>query len=201
MTLCLYGHEEASGVDDHRSGRFDYIPVDTKARGTGAFCDPRLSTSFAILTHPPGLYGEDNESALLSPDPPRDQLQFIRETLKLNVSDLASVLGVSRPTVYAWLEGDEPSSENYTQIARLKRIADEVHGLAIPRFEKLLKRPIFQGLSFLDKLKASGEEIDYRALQHLAEKEHAARSARKGSGKTLSNDGFLEQSTPFYESD
>lgn len=138
----------------------------------------------------------------LSSGPPREQLAFIRETLGLNVSDLASVLRVSRQTVYAWLEGDEPKPENFTQILRLKRVADEVVRLTIPRFEKLLKRPIFDGLSFLDKLKGSEDHIDFlRPLKQLADKEQATRRVQKGSGKSLSDEGFLELSTPLYESD
>lgn len=202
MAVCLYGHEETIGVEDREPTDLDYVPVEIKVSGTGSIEKPRLQPYFEPMTHPPGLYEEINEALWPRPDSPRDQLKLIRGALRLNVSDLASVLAVSRPTVYAWLEGDEPSPENYTQIVRLRRIADEVERMGIPRFEKLLKRPIFDGLSFLDKLKAPGEPVDCLfPLKRLAEKEHATRSARKASGEIRNNDGFLEQSTPIYESD
>lgn len=201
MTVCLYVHEETVGVKDLWSTHFGYVPVDINVRGTGSVDPVRFSSCFEPTTHPPGIYEEDSEPRPPSFEPPRDQLQYIRDMLGINVSDLASVLGVSRPTVYAWLEGDEPSPENYTHIVRLKRIAAEVNRQAIPRFEKLLKRPIFDGLSFLDKLKASEDPIDdLSLLKQLAEKEQNARSSPKASGKTLTDDGFLEQSTPLYES-
>lgn len=196
MTLCIYRHEETLDADDE----VGLVPVESRISGTGGLEWPKPPKS--PTTHAPVVFGEHLGTRSEVSESPGSQLEFIRQTLGLNVSDLASALGVSRPTVYAWLEGDEPSPENYKQIARLKRVADEVDRLAIPRFEKLLKRPIFDGLSFLDKLKESEDPTSFlRPLKQLADKEHATRRSQKGSGKTLSNDGILEQSTPLYESD
>ncbi len=201
MALCLYGVEETLGVDESKSSE-PCVPIDAGTSGTGGVDRPRLQARFEPVTHPPTLYGEQSGALPTKSEPPRDQLMFIRKALKLNVSDLASVLGVSRPTVYAWLDGDEPSPENYTQVARLKRVADEIDRLTITRVDKLLKRPIFDGLSFFDKLNVTEEALEcLPLLKQLADKERAARGAPKGSGKTQSNDGFLEQSTPFYETD
>ena len=202
MALCLYGVEEIVGVDQRRPAHVDYVAVDAGASGTGGYEMLGPQSYFDPKLHRPVLYGDHLEAFSQSASPPSEQLKSIREKLKLNVSDLASVLGVSRPTIYAWLDGDEPSPENYTQLARLKDISDEVDRLAIPRFEKLLKRPVFHGVSFFDLLKTLEDPVEHLSLlKELAEKEHAARAAPKGSGRSIDNDGFLEQSTPIYESD
>ncbi len=203
MTLCLYRPGEGiANSHELTLSKPGYVSIDSKTSGTGGFEKLEHQTPFEPRTHAPILYGGRSCSPMPSAIAPRDQLQFIRETLKLNMSDLASVLEVSRPTVYSWLEGVEPSRENYSQIARLKDIADEVNHLTIPRFEKLLKRPLFDGSSFLDKLKATEDPVVFLPLlKQLADREQATRSTPKGFGKTISNEGFLEQSTPIYESD
>jgi transcriptional regulator with XRE-family HTH domain len=55
---------------------------------------------------------------------PADKLAFIRSTLGFNISQLASAVGVERPTIYAWLDSrSEPHPGN---AARL----DAICGLA-----------------------------------------------------------------------
>lgn len=179
----------------------DRVTEIPSTNGTGGYRGPRTQSRFEPRTHPPRVYDEKIEGSSQGIEPPSDQLRFIRQTLKLNMSDLALALGVSRPTVYAWLDGDEPSPENYTQIVRLKRVADEVESLDIPKFDKLAKRPIFNGLSFFEKLQAMEEKPDhFSTLKQLADKENSKRKARKGSGKAKDDSGFVEQATPIYES-
>lgn len=200
MALC-----SAENLDrTHELGlsHFGYIPFGAIASGTGGTEKPRLQTLFEPKTHPPALYGGHSWFPADRAVAPRDQLKFIRETLKLNVSELASILRVSRPTVYAWLEGDEPSPENYSGIVRMRSIADQVAGLAIPRFEKLLRRPVFEGQSFLDKLKSPEDPTVYLfTLKQVADKEQTVRGTSKGLGGPQNEDGFLEQTTPLYKSD
>ena len=202
MMVCLYGGTEEKPLRvDELEPDLDYVSVKARAVGTGGFERPRHQAFFEPSTHPPALHDAQFGAITGLAESPREQLTFIRETLKLNMSDLATVLGVSRPTVYAWLEGDEPSPENYTQIAHLKSIAEEVKRQTINRFDKLLKRPIFDGFSFLDKLKNQEDALELLSvLKQLGDKEQAARREQKGPGKTRCNDGFLEQSTPIYES-
>lgn len=132
----------------------------------------------------------------------RDHLTSVRKSLGLNFSDLASILGVRRSSIYAWLDGDEPTTEEFSQIVKLKTIAEQVDRLSIPRFEKLVKRPIFDGISFFDKLKLSNVPLEHlETLKRLGEEEHAVRKRSKGMGRTVTDDGFLEYTTPLYHSD
>jgi transposase-like protein len=56
----------------------------------------------------------------------REQMVAIKSTLGLNVTELAAILGVQRPTVYAWQAGAaEPHSENGARLRRLYEVALE----------------------------------------------------------------------------
>ncbi len=91
---------------------------------------------------------------------PSEHLTRIRDVFALNMSELANVLGVSRPTAYAWLEGQEPGKqEAIVEIRHLAELAETLDALSINRINKLIRRPIFGVQSFLDKLKAR-ENID-----------------------------------------
>lgn len=52
-----------------------------------------------------------------------DQLRFIKRQLGLSLTDLARACHASRPTIYGWLEGQEPSLSNKSRIARLYALA------------------------------------------------------------------------------
>lgn len=147
------------------------------------------------------LYNDSQEFEAARQSPvPAEELRYIRRHLCLNMSDLASLLGVSRPTAYAWLDGDEPEEAHYHSIVRLSRIAKQFESLHLANIGKLLRRPVFDGRSLLDKLKASEEIDDYiPALQNLASKEASARARLKGSGKSLDNQGLESLIFPLYE--
>lgn len=174
----------------------DTVPFHTHLDGTGSHGRARVPGP-----HTPGLYGfESNKPAAEPGRSPAEELQYIRQHLCLNMSDLALLLGVSRPTAYAWLDGDEPKEDNYHSIVRLSRIAEQFERLHLANLEKLLRRPVFDGRSLLDKLKASEEIGDcIPVLQNLASKEASARSRLKGSGKSPDNQGLSNLSTPIYE--
>ena len=53
------------------------------------------------------------------------QVRELQTALSVNKSELARILGVSRPTVYDWLDGGEPSSDNVSRIRMLLRVLSE----------------------------------------------------------------------------
>ncbi|NJN38437.1 MAG: hypothetical protein HC790_06355 [Acaryochloridaceae cyanobacterium CSU_3_4] len=117
---------------------------------------------------------------------PAEHVANIRDLLAINMSDLAAVLGITRPTAYAWLEGQEPKPEAIVRIQHLSRIADDVKRANIPRLDKLVHRPILEGCSLLDLLKADKDPSEALAkLQVIAEKESQKRRQPKGSGQHL----------------
>jgi len=106
----------------------------------------------------------------------RDHLLNVRDTFRLNMTELAQVFGVTRPAAYGWLEGVEPKPEVRTLILSLSRAADRLAKADIERPELYVRRPMFDGKSLVDLLKA-GRNIDdaVSAIEVLAKKETTVR--------------------------
>lgn len=134
---------------------------------------------------------------------PSEHIKNIRDVFSINMSDLASVLDVSRPTVYAWLGGKEPKKEAIMRIQELSRIADEFKQADIIRLDKLVHRPILNGCSLLDKLKTNEDPTEaLTTLKMIAGQEAKTRPKQKGIGKHRRslNDVLNESSVAIYPS-
>ena len=88
-----------------------------------------------------------------------------KKVLGASISDLSEMLGVSRPTVYSYLSGNEPSGNSELLIKRLfllQRTIEMIHklGLSIP-YSTILKRRDGRGKTFKELL-ANDELIDER---------------------------------------
>jgi DNA-binding transcriptional regulator YiaG len=114
-----------------------------------------------------------------------EHIANIRNVLAINMSDLAAILAVTRPTVYAWLEGrQEPKPEVVKRIQQLSSTADVFGQANIKRLDKLLQRPILDGRSLLDMLKANEDPLAVLPLvKEISEKESKTRHEQKGSSK------------------
>ncbi len=117
---------------------------------------------------------------------PADHVANVRDVFFISMSEMASIFGVTRPTAYAWLEGQEPEPETVKRIQQLSRAADEVKQANIIRLDLLVHRPILNGRSLFDMLKADEDLMKaLAALKTISEKEAQARHEPKGSGKRL----------------
>jgi hypothetical protein len=116
-----------------------------------------------------------------------EHLANIRDVFAINMSDLATVLTATRPTVYTWLEGQDPKKpETVKHIQRLSSFADEFGQANIKRLDRLLQRPILAGRSLLDMLKANEDPlVALPLLKEIGDKEAQTRRQPKGSGKNL----------------
>lgn len=92
------------------------------------------------------------------------QLLKIRTGFALNMSELADVFGVSRPTAYSWLQGAAPKLEFQEKIWRLGSQADTALSLKIPRINLLLRRPVADGRTLLEAVK-SGTDVEAVLIQ------------------------------------
>jgi DNA-binding XRE family transcriptional regulator len=83
-------------------------------------------------------------SILLSEPPVHAQVRSVLEYFGLSKSDLAKILGITRPTLYAWLDGHiEPKSENTRRLVALASIVEgtsEFKGQAL--FHAYVERPM-----------------------------------------------------------
>lgn len=105
------------------------IVVLSNVAGTGAILTERalrvlLATAaepvYALSTRPLA-----NPVSGKVPLPPSQVLARVRSALSLTITELASILRVERPTIYAWLaQRAEPRPQNRRRLGRLLSIAD-----------------------------------------------------------------------------
>lgn len=116
---------------------------------------------------------------------PSDVLTRVREALGLSVSDLAAVLGVTRPTVYAWMKDEsEPRTEAWKRLRELEQVALQAERYELPRVARLVRRPLLREGSLLERL-ISGQAVSDEHWQLLAE---VARSEEEQRGKVRSRE-------------
>lgn len=95
---------------------------------------------------------------------PSDDLEIVRAVLKPAVSDLATSLGVSRQTVYNWLNGDTVTQENaISRLRELAQAAEELEQAGITINATLLKRKFAKGKTLMQVVEA-GESAREAAL-------------------------------------
>lgn len=88
-------------------------------------------------------------------DPSAD-LEHIKKTLRISVSGLARVLGVSRQAVYDWQAGKPIAHENAERLADLARAADVFVDASIEPSAQLFRRTISSGKGLLDIVQDGG---------------------------------------------
>jgi transcriptional regulator with XRE-family HTH domain len=89
-------------------------------------------------------------------------LAAIRAAIPLNLSQIADILGVSRPTVYAWI-GDEqkPQSQCIQRLSQIYELAKYWTTISpLPISPTAIALPDENGVSILDLLKAPDIDID-----------------------------------------
>lgn len=115
------------------------------------------STSVAWQCFTPARRSE--EEALT----PAEQVVTIQQTLSLTLSDLASVLRVSRPTVYKWLRTDATlHAQNIARIGEVFKAARRWRTSSDSRPREFVRTPIVGEQSVVDML--SMEQIDINKL-------------------------------------
>jgi transcriptional regulator with XRE-family HTH domain len=95
----------------------------------------------------------------------RERVAAIRRYFSLNITDLAKVLRIERPTVYAWLQGKaEPHPGNLKRLEKVYRLARDWRTMSVVPAGKYIREPFENDRSMLDYL--SAEELDESAIQH-----------------------------------
>lgn len=197
----------SSPVQDKKTNNFHpaiklVAPLLVLTAGTGGILTAQSAAELSKWVHNPYLRIEPSQAKHIDTRSPADHVANIRDVFAVNMSDLASLLGVTRPTVYAWLSGQEPKEEAVIRIQQLSRAADKFNHANVIRLDKLVHRPILNGRSLLDILKTDEDPITFLPiLKAIADREDHNRRESKGAGKHLRslNDVLHESSVPIYE--
>ncbi|MHB1236071.1 MAG: helix-turn-helix domain-containing protein [Gallionella sp.] len=135
---------------------------------------PRLERAIAA---------EDSQVIVLASVPER--LVAIKAALGLNMSQLASVLKVSRQTVYNWEDGGEMQDENRARMVLLEELAELWKSLCNWTAQKYLNAPIGKtGATLLTLLSAVNlDQAEAKlAIKAVADKVNETRTRAKARG-------------------
>jgi transcriptional regulator with XRE-family HTH domain len=94
---------------------------------------------------------------------PGENLSRIREVLRPAVSDLAATFGVSRQSVYNWLNGEPVAAENAERLHDLAQAADVLAHEGVEINAALLKRKFANGRTLM-QVALAGESARDAAL-------------------------------------
>lgn len=105
-----------------------------------------------------------NKKSTYSPE-----LAFIKETLGFSVSDMCYILDIRSASYYSWLRGDSiPEAYNISVIEAYKAACDELVVLGCD-LNVLLRRHVFNGNSFLEKVRNNRINLEKNDLLGLLE--------------------------------
>ncbi len=117
-----------------------------------------------------------------------EQAREALTALALNKTQLAEVLGVSRPTLYDWLDGKEPNSSNAQRLTTLLRLLARAGVTSTsPVSPRFLNQPLSEGgtpllavlsAASLDEQLASALVLEAKALSAQAETRRVSREDR-----------------------
>lgn len=142
-------------------------------------------------------------SKLATTASPSDMLTDIRQILPLTITDLAAMLEVTRPTVYAYLEGQQNPQQG--TLRRLTTLTKQVQSLKSlgPDLKHLVRYPLFEKQNLLQRLRAGSLPDNALTLLRTALTERQAQ--RKSLNEALSDrkpvlSAYIDEfSVPLYD--
>ncbi len=109
---------------------------------------------------------------------PSENLSRIREVLNPAVSDLATTFGVSRQSVYNWLNGDPVAGENAAKLQDLAHAADVLAHEGVGINASLLKRKFANGRTLMQVAQAGESARDAAVMLVQLHKREAVQRER-----------------------
>ncbi|MFH0298068.1 hypothetical protein AAFX91_12660 [Bradyrhizobium sp. 31Argb] len=116
---------------------------------------------------------------------PSQEISRVREVLKLSITDLAGLFGVSRQAIYDWQSGKAAAVENASKLSSLARAADSI-AAEVPNPVLALRRKLAGGKTFVELIKEGGD-AEVAALNLISmlrsENEQRARVEKRLAGR------------------
>lgn len=136
-----------------------YLVLAGESRNTGSILIQNTSSAARGVTN---VHPRASLSA-------RDLVLIVKGRFGLNITELARVLRVGRPTVYSWLNGEiELHTSNSRRLESLARLAEAVNGP--PALDAITSA----GSSLLDHLSAADLNFDLLHSSLASETQHTA---------------------------
>jgi DNA-binding XRE family transcriptional regulator len=139
--------------------------------GTGVYADSTsdlalLENAATSNLHLRVVGGTDSQAPQTSTVQSAPELvNDVQSHLGLNVSQIAEIVGVSRPTIYNWKKGkEEPNEANIARLMRLKKLIEGVPSDYATYLGKFLKRTLPSGQTLAEILSDPASNAD--ALAH-----------------------------------
>ncbi len=95
----------------------------------------------------------------------QDLLTEVRSRIGLNITQLAGALRVERPTIYAWLRGEQPNQSNRSRLEELAGVSELWAQLSVAPGSASLSRRIQSGETVLEALSAG--TIDKESIRQV----------------------------------
>ncbi len=151
------------------------------AVGTGGIANARVLTAQnftgSVGTVYPAYTLRNNEPSLLTA---REKIAGIKHYLSLNVTELAMVLKVARPTVYAWASTPAvPSARHRERLDAIYEIARYWRTLSNSSMGSLVREPLAGGMTVVDLLSREALDSNAAFAAMRTVKEHQSRSVRR----------------------
>jgi len=124
-------------------------------------------------------------TGMILPSATMKMLAAIESMFGDSASDMAKILRVSRPMIYHYRDGMEPSVENKRRLQTLAALAGEWKSQVVQPLKRLLKAKQPEGRTLLDLL--SDQDLDVVALRRMLERNiaNADQALRNNLATTL----------------
>lgn len=109
---------------------------------------------------------------------PSENLMRIREVLNPAISDLATTFGVSRQSVYNWLNGEPVADENAAKLRDLAQAADVLAHEGVIVNAALMKRKFANGRTLMQVVQAGESAREAAFMLAQIQKREAAQRER-----------------------
>jgi|GEM_PF-2700472 len=120
----------------------------------GSGSPPQAYISLNEISPPSQIQTSRSAAQQIYPADVSDILATIRSAFPLQISQIAEILGVSRPTIYAWLN-NEQQPQSLTKLSQIYALAEFWNDRCnLPAPEKTFELPDSVGVSLIDMLKA-----------------------------------------------
>ena len=162
--------------------------------GTGAHMQVFAGQSLRRITVPervPGTGSPFHEETTTTPYSV-EQLGDLRSVFGLNVSELATVLRVQRPTVYKWLKNGTLRPKNAKRLGELHNLAVKYRDKGLTSVARYLHAPVNALPSLIELLVADSLDTDavVAVLEKLLERQTPKASFRSRVSEAIEQHGF-----------